>query len=85
MYQIMIMKIYQCEQEVQVYIYEDTLVEDPMECIKLEEIKGVWCVTGPSNWEGCYYVYEVSSYHPSTSRIETCTVNDPYARGYADY
>lgn len=63
------------------YIYKDALVEDPMECIQLEETKGVWCVNGPTDWEGCYYVYEVSAYHPSTLRIETCTVNDPYARG----
>ncbi|KAL2548901.1 Pullulanase 1 [Forsythia ovata] len=31
--------------------------------------------------EGCYYVYEVSVYHPSTLRVEKCIANDPYARG----
>lgn len=47
-----------------------------------------WCLEyfiGPRCWEGCYYVYEVSVYHPCTSQTETCKVSDPYARGYADF
>ncbi|XP_038979468.1 pullulanase 1, chloroplastic isoform X2 [Phoenix dactylifera] len=68
-------------QEVSVCVYEDPLGGEPVESVQLEEFGGVWSAVGPRSWEGCYYVYEVSVYHPSTSRIEKSTVNDPYARG----
>ncbi|PIA37162.1 hypothetical protein AQUCO_03000024v1, partial [Aquilegia coerulea] len=53
----------------------------PLETVQLEEVNGVWSVDGPRSWEGCYYVYAVSVFHPSTLKIETCIANDPYARG----
>lgn len=53
-----------------------------METCPLKEVNGVWSTEGPSDWEGCYYVYKVSVYHPSTFKVETCYANDPYARGY---
>ncbi|KAK2634107.1 hypothetical protein Ddye_028899 [Dipteronia dyeriana] len=62
-------------------IYKDPLGGNPLEIIQLEEIDGVWSVKGPKSWEGCYYVYEVSVYHPSMLQIEKCYANDPYARG----
>ena len=65
-------------------IYKDPLGGDQLESVQLQEMSGVWSAVGPRSWEGCYYVYEVSVYHPSTSQIETCKANDPYARGYAD-
>lgn len=68
-----------------VLIYGEPEGGDPLEVVRLEESKGVWCARGPLTWEGCYYVYEVDVYHPSTLRIETCIANDPYARGYAGY
>ncbi|XP_058080024.1 pullulanase 1, chloroplastic isoform X3 [Magnolia sinica] len=63
------------------YIYRDPFGNDPLGRVQLKEVNGVWSVDGPRSWEGCYYVYEVSAYHPSTLQIETCMVNDPYARG----
>ncbi|ONK57269.1 uncharacterized protein A4U43_C10F18340 [Asparagus officinalis] len=63
------------------HVYKGPLGEDQLDPMQLEEVNGVWSAAGPRSWEGCYYVYEVSVYHPSTSRIETCKVNDPYARG----
>ncbi|XP_072957340.1 pullulanase 1, chloroplastic isoform X2 [Typha angustifolia] len=68
-------------QDVSACFYEDPSGGDPLEHVKLEELNGVWSVVGPRNWEARYYVYEVSVYHPSTSRIEMCAANDPYARG----
>nr|XP_015876702.2 pullulanase 1, chloroplastic [Ziziphus jujuba var. spinosa] len=68
-------------QEVQVCIYRDGSADNPQEIIRLEEYNGVWSTKGPKGWEGCYYVYEVSVYHPSTQKIEKCYANDPYARG----
>lgn len=63
-------------------IYKNPLDKSPMETCPLEEVNGVWSIQGPSSWEGCYYVYKVSVYHPSTLKVETCYANDPYARGY---
>ncbi|PSS35252.1 Pullulanase [Actinidia chinensis var. chinensis] len=62
-------------------IYEDSSGGDPVQIVPLQEFNGVWSVNSPRSWEGCYYVYEVSVYHPSTLRIEKCIANDPYARG----
>ncbi|KAL0456103.1 UNVERIFIED_CONTAM: Pullulanase 1, chloroplastic [Sesamum latifolium] len=68
-------------QDVNVLIYSEPEGGDPLEFIELEESHGVWSTKGPVTWEGCYYVYEVSVYHPSTLQIEKCIANDPYARG----
>ena len=40
---------------------------------------GVWSAAGQSPWYGGYYRYEVTVYHPTTRKIETVTVTDPYA------
>lgn len=69
------------QQEVRALIYKSPSEADPVEIVQLKELNGVWSVKGPRHWEGCYYVYEVSVYHPSTLRIEKCVSNDPYARG----
>ncbi|KAM3360337.1 pullulanase 1, chloroplastic isoform X1 [Capsicum galapagoense] len=68
-------------QAVQALIYKSPSEVDPVEIVQLKELDGVWSAKGPRHWEGCYYVYEVSVYHPSTLRIEKCVSNDPYARG----
>lgn len=41
--------------------------------------QGVWSVAGDASWKGRAYVYEVKVYAPSTGKIETNTVSDPYA------
>lgn len=66
-----------------VLIYGEPEGGDPLEVVQLEESNGVWSAEGPLTWEGCYYVYEVYVYHPSTLEIAKCIANDPYARGYA--
>ncbi|KAI3721876.1 hypothetical protein L2E82_32895 [Cichorium intybus] len=68
-------------QDVRALIYNGPSGGEPLEIVKLNESNGVWSVNGPRSWEGCYYVYEVSVYHPSTLQIEKCIANDPYARG----
>ncbi|XWS66234.1 hypothetical protein CRYUN_Cryun05aG0182100 [Craigia yunnanensis] len=68
-------------QAVYSHIYKDPVAGSPLEIIPLEETNGVWSTKGPKSWEGCYYMYEVSVYHPSTLHIEKCYANDPYARG----
>ncbi|KAL6128447.1 hypothetical protein ACLB2K_071802 [Fragaria x ananassa] len=68
-------------QAVSVLIYKEPLGGNPLEIVQLEEVNGIWGTRGPKSWEGCYYVYEVSVYHPSTLQNEKCYANDPYARG----
>ncbi|MBA0692401.1 hypothetical protein Goari_009967, partial [Gossypium aridum] len=68
-------------QAVYAHVYKDPVGGSPLEIIPLEETNGVWSTKGPKSWEGCYYMYEVSVYHPSTLHIEKCYANDPYARG----
>ncbi|KAK4492975.1 hypothetical protein RD792_000302, partial [Penstemon davidsonii] len=68
-------------QKVRALIYGEPEGGDPLEIVELKESSGVWNAEGPLTWEGCYYVYEVSVYHPSTLQVETCIANDPYARG----
>ncbi|XP_027158822.1 pullulanase 1, chloroplastic isoform X1 [Coffea eugenioides] len=68
-------------QGVHAFIYKDLSLSDPSEIVQLKGQNGVWSAKVPRDWEGYYYVYEVSVYHPSTLQIEKCIVNDPYARG----
>ena len=42
---------------------------------------GVWTAAG--NWAGRYYQFEVTAYAPSTRRIETNVVTDPYSTALA--
>lgn len=73
------------DQAVQAQIYRDPVGGMPFEVIQLEEFDGVWRTKGPKSWEGCYYEYEVTVYHPSTLRVEKCFTSDPYARGYRPF
>ncbi|KAL8166583.1 hypothetical protein V2J09_008082 [Rumex salicifolius] len=68
-------------QNVRAYIYTDASDCEPKQTVQLQECKGVWSVSGPRSWEGCYYQYEVTVYHHSTLSVEKCIANDPYARG----
>ncbi|XP_073139703.1 pullulanase 1, chloroplastic isoform X2 [Henckelia pumila] len=67
-------------QDVRVLIYREPEGGDHLEVVQLEEQNGVWSASGPLTWNCCYYVYEVSVYHPSTLKVEKCVANDPYAR-----
>ncbi|MCC6802432.1 MAG: DUF3372 domain-containing protein, partial [Anaerolineae bacterium] len=40
---------------------------------------GVWSITGEPDWYGKYYLFEVTVYAPSTQKIETNLVTDPYS------
>jgi pullulanase-type alpha-1,6-glucosidase len=40
---------------------------------------GEWTYSGPADWYGYYYLYEVQVYHYASGKIETLTVTDPYA------
>ena len=40
---------------------------------------GVWSVGGDANWKNKYYLYDVRVFAPSTGKIETNLVTDPYS------
>jgi pullulanase-type alpha-1,6-glucosidase len=44
---------------------------------------GVWQAQGDSSWEGQYYLFRVQVFAPSTQRIETNEVTDPYSLSLA--
>lgn len=43
--------------------------------------QGVWEVSGPSDWAGCYYLFEVENYYPLYGRVSREWVTDPYSNG----
>lgn len=43
------------------------------------DAKGVWSVSGDPNWRGLPYRFEVKVFAPSTGKIETNLVTDPYS------
>ncbi len=43
------------------------------------DAKGVWTAAGDQSWRGLAYRYEVKVFAPSTGKIETNLVTDPYA------
>ncbi|MBI5353271.1 MAG: pullulanase-type alpha-1,6-glucosidase [Chloroflexi bacterium] len=47
--------------------------------MQLDPATGVWSISGDKNWKGKFYLYEVKVYVPSTSKIETNLVTDPYS------
>jgi pullulanase-type alpha-1,6-glucosidase len=40
---------------------------------------GVWSASGDASWKNKYYLYEVKVFAPSTGKIETNLVTDPYS------
>ncbi|HEX6034470.1 MAG TPA: pullulanase-type alpha-1,6-glucosidase, partial [Anaerolineales bacterium] len=54
----------------------DNITELPM---GFDAETGVWSITGDPDWKGQYYLYQVEVYVPSTGRIETNLVTDPYS------
>ena len=45
----------------------------------VDDQTGVWVATGKASWQNKFYLYEVKVYVPSTGRIETNLVTDPYS------
>lgn len=41
--------------------------------------RGIWSIKGEPEWKNEFYLYEVEVYAPSTGKIETNLVTDPYA------
>jgi pullulanase-type alpha-1,6-glucosidase len=54
----------------------DMAAELPME---FDEATGVWNIMGEESWKGQYYLYKVKVFAPSTGKLETNLVTDPYS------
>jgi pullulanase len=52
--------------------------------LELDRRSGVWSVTGEAAWIGSYYLYEVRVYAPTTGKVETNLVTDPYSVALAE-
>ena len=51
--------------------------------MSFDAASGVWSVSGPRGWNRQYYLFEVEVYAPTTRRIETNRVTDPYSLSLA--
>jgi pullulanase len=47
--------------------------------LQLDPSTGVWSISGDASWKGKFYLYEVKVFAPSTGKIETNLVTDPYS------
>jgi pullulanase-type alpha-1,6-glucosidase len=65
---------------VKLHLFKDSQTEDA-EILPMTSNpeNGVWSVEGEATWKGKFYLYEVQVYVPSTGKIETNLVTDPYS------
>ena len=67
-------------QRVRLLVFEGPRTPKPVETVEMTREQGTWTCTGPATWRERYYLYEVTVFTPSTGRIETVRVTDPYSR-----
>ncbi len=46
-----------------------------------DQANGTWSISGPADWNGHYYLFDVEVYVPSTGAVEHNIVTDPYSLG----
>ena len=68
---------------VSLLLYEGPRTREAITRVDLVEERGVWTVRGRPDWKERYYEYEVTVYQPTTGRVETNRVTDPYSRSLA--
>ena len=67
---------------VRLHLFEGTNDADsPIAILPMNEdaATGTWSITGSSNWDRKYYLYEVDVFVRATGQIETNLVTDPYS------
>ncbi|WP_413287709.1 alpha-1,6-glucosidase domain-containing protein [Bdellovibrio sp. HCB337] len=69
-------------QRVRVFLFPDTATAlDQAQILNLQHSdNGTWSLDLPLSFKEFYYLYEVQVYQPSTDRIETQLVVDPYSK-----
>ncbi len=68
-------------QNVRLFVYDDSnaATEPTIHDMDFDAQSGVWAYWGDSSWNGKYYLFEVTVYAPTTQKIETNLVTDPYS------
>ncbi len=66
-------------QTVKLHLFESASSQDSKVIDMKLSAAGVWSVTGDSSWRNKYYLFEVKVFAPSTLKIETNLVTDPYS------
>ncbi len=68
-------------QNVRLYLYDNSNAasEPTIHDMDFDAETGVWAVWGDPDWKGKYYLFEVTVYAPTTQKIETNLVTDPYS------
>ncbi len=65
---------------VTLHLFDNATASDAQELpMVLDQATGVWSVSGQPDWKGKFYLYAVQVYVPSTGKIETNLVTDPYS------
>jgi pullulanase len=64
---------------VRLHLYRSGTAADTMVTVPMTRTDGVWSVTGEPAWDRAFYLYEVTVYVPTTGRVETNLVTDPYS------
>ncbi|HEX6247804.1 MAG TPA: pullulanase-type alpha-1,6-glucosidase, partial [Nocardioidaceae bacterium] len=65
-------------QDVDLLVWADG-ADEPVRTSMRREADGSWTVRGDKSWAGATYLYEVTVYAPSTGKVETNRVTDPYS------
>ncbi|HPH96804.1 MAG TPA: pullulanase-type alpha-1,6-glucosidase [Anaerolineaceae bacterium] len=66
--------------DVKLHLFDDaTTKADQVLAMTLDEKTGVWSLAGQTDWTNKYYLFEVMVYVPSTGKVETNLVTDPYS------
>ncbi|MET2896790.1 pullulanase-type alpha-1,6-glucosidase [Vibrio rotiferianus] len=66
-------------QEVELVLYDENLNEQATVAMTEDPATGIWASEAQSNVVNQYYRYQVKVYHPTTGKIETRLVTDPYS------
>lgn len=66
-------------QSVRLHLFKDPTGGEPtIVDMQYDPTTGVWSA-GDKSWDGLYYLYEVKVFAPSTGKVETNLVTDPYS------
>ncbi len=61
------------------YIKSGSVEIEVERLMTLDPATGVWSITGQADWKGTYYSYIVKVFAPTTGKIVTNVVTDPYS------
>ena len=64
---------------VSLQIFDTAADTTPSSVIAMHETNGVWSANGDRNWEGKYYLYNVSVYVPADHAVDNNLTTDPYS------